>query len=80
MLAERAMALGHPPTNENCEPKTQNLSLPKNPVRLLQRLLRPDVVPDSRHLPRVNRRARIQPLDQAAWLIGIVLLGYVLMN
>src|ERR1041385_3433433 len=41
---------------------------------------RADIRPDAGHLPYVKRHARIEPLDQAARLIGIVTALDVLMN
>src|SRR5438046_4776361 len=50
----------------------------KNPVGLLEHLLRADVVPDAGYGPGINGRARIEPLHQPAGLVGIVALGDVL--
>src|SRR6185312_16891608 len=54
--------------------------LGENFIGFLQRLFRADVIPKSRHAPRVKWRARIQPLHKPARLVGIVAFGDVLLD
>src|SRR6185312_12796975 len=50
----------------------------EGPVGLGQGLLRADVVPPPRDAPAVDRRPRIEPLDETPRLVRIVPLGEVL--
>src|SRR5436190_5919274 len=56
------------------------LLLREDAVGFFQRFFGADVVPDARDAPRVNRCARIKPLDEATGLVRIVSFGDVLLD
>src|SRR2546425_12294898 len=60
--------------------RSDRLTPRKNPVRFLQRLLRPDVVPVAGDGPRIDGQSRIEPLNQPARLVRIVALRDVLLD
>src|ERR1035438_2656881 len=49
-------------------------------IGLFEGFLRADVEPESGYAPGINSCARIQPLHEAAGLVGIVALGDVLLD
>src|SRR5664280_3700100 len=56
------------------------MKLREDLVGFFQRFLRADVEPGARHAPGMDPGARVEPLHEAAGLVGIVALGEVLLD
>src|SRR5437016_2809175 len=58
--------------------ETRGLKLREDVVGLFERLPGTDIVPEPWHPPGVERCAGVEPLDEAARLVGVVAFGDVL--
>ena len=52
----------------------------ENPVRLFERFLGSNIVPEAGDFPRINGDAGVEPLDEAPGLVRVVALGNVLLD